>query len=848
MNGLCSTESRINLLSALVFGVLLGLWAGSVWGQPGPGTGSVAGVVQSESGPVVDANVVIVDSTTEAGENERLSPFGDATGPEGRYRIADVPVGRYVLRVSRVGYKTKQTPITVESGETTSVDVTLRPGNGQLNEVVVVGGGGLTQQTTEAAAAHLRQAPGGANLIRLADSSPRPLTTLADALEAEPGVVVQEFFGGNDQPRLNIRGAGLQSNPQSRGLMLLHNGFPVNFADGSFVAGLIEPKMARHATVERGANARGLGGATLGGAVNFVAPTGRTAVPQATVTGGSYNTVAGHAKYGWAGEGTDFFVMATGHRHNGFREQNDRGRRFVGHANAGYRWSPTLETRFYGTAATLDFDIPGPLNAAQVASSPQAVSVGVNPPVSLGPNVPVDQPRRETQVYRAATRTTWQPSVGSPTSVAVEGGVGYQYTDDDFYFPVGTGVRSLRSHDLTLDLQLERSGPVLGRRGGTRLGVSAILGTMDRTYFSNERGEKGRQFADNEMQSATVSASLQQTLHLGRRLTLTAGVEGIAAPREIGEEFPTPNQRPRYVVPKDTYAAFAAVPADFLDTYWGVNPSLALRYAVGPSASVFGRVGRSVEPPTFNTLLSPRGGSPNAGPSQYQVQPLDAQRATTVEVGTRRTVGRVQWDAVAYRTWLQDELLTTSAIFGGSGTTANAPVRTIHQGLETQVRLRLAEQILSAGGPADRLSFRTTYNLNDFYFDTDERNQLAGVPRHRVHAGLEYSHPWGLAVEPTLTWMPQRTPTDHANTVYQDPYALWGARVSYRAPASWLQDGGHVTVFAEAENLADTHYASSYLVRDRVPDPPPQALTSSDVTTFIPGRGRSLRVGLTVGW
>lgn len=121
------------------------------------------------------------------------------------------------------------------------------------------------------------------------------------------------------------------------------------------------------------------------------------------------------------------------------------------------------------------------------------------------------------------------------------------------------------------------------------------------------------------------------------------------------------------------------------------------------------------------------------------------------------------------------------------------------------------------------------------------------MPCHWLQGRLTYAHPAGLIVGPTLTWIPERTPTDHANTIYQDPYALWGARISYQTPESWLQGGG-ITVFAEAQNLGDVAYASSYLVRDRVPSPPPEALSSEDVTTFIPGRGRTVRLGLTLGW
>jgi len=38
---------------------------------------------------------------------------------------------------------------------------------------------------------------------------------------------MQELFGGNDQPRLNIRGSGIQDNPVSRGVQLFMMAYPL---------------------------------------------------------------------------------------------------------------------------------------------------------------------------------------------------------------------------------------------------------------------------------------------------------------------------------------------------------------------------------------------------------------------------------------------------------------------------------------------------------------------------------------------------------------------------------------------------------------------------------------------
>lgn len=118
----------------------------------------------------------------------------------------------------------------------------------------------------------LERVPGGTNLALPQQES--RLATLRDALDYQPGIVIQDFFGATDQPRLSIRGSGIQSNPLNRGVLLLQDGMPLNEADGSFIIGLIEPRNAALISARRGANTLTPGATTLGGEVDFQSLTG----------------------------------------------------------------------------------------------------------------------------------------------------------------------------------------------------------------------------------------------------------------------------------------------------------------------------------------------------------------------------------------------------------------------------------------------------------------------------------------------------------------------------------------------------------------------------------------------
>ncbi|HNQ09448.1 MAG TPA: Plug domain-containing protein, partial [Giesbergeria sp.] len=128
------------------------------------------------------------------------------------------------------------------------------------------------RKTVEQEREQLAQVPGGTNLAE--PQKEARLATLRDALDYQPGIVLQDFFGGTDQPRLGIRGSGIQSNPVNRGVLLLQDGLPLNEADGSFIIGLVEPRNAAYISARRGANATTPGATTLGGELDFVSLTG----------------------------------------------------------------------------------------------------------------------------------------------------------------------------------------------------------------------------------------------------------------------------------------------------------------------------------------------------------------------------------------------------------------------------------------------------------------------------------------------------------------------------------------------------------------------------------------------
>ena len=129
---------------------------------------------------------------------------------------------------------------------------------------------------TAEAQAQLSNVPGSVTVVPdTAYKSSTPAVTLKDVLDYVPGIFIQPKWG--EDSRLSIRGSGLSRNFHLRSTQLFMDGVPINTADGYGDLQEIDPTAYRYVEVYKGANALRYGANSLGGAINFVTPTGRDA-------------------------------------------------------------------------------------------------------------------------------------------------------------------------------------------------------------------------------------------------------------------------------------------------------------------------------------------------------------------------------------------------------------------------------------------------------------------------------------------------------------------------------------------------------------------------------------------
>lgn len=183
---------------------------------------------------------------------------------------------------------------------------------------------------------------------------------------------------------------------------------------------------------------------------------------------------------------------------------------------------------------------------------------------------------------------------------------------------------------------------------------------------------------------------------------------------------------------------------------------------------------RSAEVPSFdvNTFATPASTT------------VDAQTATTYEIGTRGERRDFRWDIALYQARIKTELqcLRTSPFSPCSVVNAD---RTAHQGAEVGVGVAFLNSVLVSG---DRFWLNAAYTYSDFAFDGDARygnNRLPGVPRHYLRAELLYKRSNGFYAGPNIEWMPRAFFADNANQVTVDPYALLNFRLGYDRGRRW---------------------------------------------------------------
>lgn len=673
-----------------------------------------------------------------------------------------------------------------------------------IQVVAVAVNGTPTAPTTDQARRELERIPGAIGFVEDDVFLDDFTQSLGDILLYTPGVYADTT--AQRESRISVRGSGLNSSFERRGITVLRDGIPITRASGSTEFQEVDPLSINYVEVYKGANGLRYGAASLGGAINIVSATGRTANPgfAARLEGGSFGSLRGNMRYAQANDDNDLYISVTGLNTDGFRDHSDVGSVYT-FANAGFKHSEQVETRFYLTVLSDNFELSGSLSLEDALSDPEQagkpVTIGPffpgGPVTVLDPGPEADDWDRNLDVFRLATRT-----VARLDDVTLEGGLWTSYRQLDHAITRFAGIIDQQEREFGIygRATLERS--LFSMPISWTLGLQGNTGDNNNRRWENNFGERGELRSSSDQDASNILLYGQGDLALNDRWSLVGGVQFLHAERS-NEAFLN-----------DTSGDL---------NYDQLNPRLGALYRINDNNQLFANINRDFEPPSTADLTA--GGA-------LEFTPLLAQRSWTAEIGGRGQFDFVAWDVAVYRSWLDRELLDFG-IPGANGFlsfTDNAD-NTIHQGIELGVDIYIEPKPLRDLGL--QLIWRHVYTHNDFKFDNDAdfgNNQLAGVPRHLYvsELRLESIRDWYVTVN--ARWVPDGPFADFANTTRVPGYDIWGMTAGWNFHPDWQ-------VFFSVENIFDEVFIANVTTNAN------QELENGRL--FTPGQGRGVFAGIS---
>lgn len=631
---------------------------------------------------------------------------------------------------------------------------------------------------------------------------------VGDALFFTPGVSVNALDLA--EPRITIRGYGIGNRQERSTVAVLRDGAPLTDVHGETNTVEIDLFAVDRVDIFRGGggNLR-FTGDNLGGALNFISRTGRTARPglSARFDGAVFAEGTpggqGHVDLAGVAGALDYYASFTGRFETGFRDNNQRADAIF-NANVGYEFSPTFNTRFYVEAIGSDTELAGGLTPADADDDPSQAMA----PITLGPLFPGGpivefangaedgEFGRRLITGRVANATEFELF-----GVSFDGGGHFVRREIESPQIDYIGVLDEAGTEWGARLAARQSFRIFNVDTDFRLGGAYTSGSKSSDRFENLGGDKGDALFETDQQSTLLTAFVEAVARPFKKLLVDIGVKFVKAKRELTVDDDVENAN-----------------------FTGIAARGGVLYELTKSVQIFANASRSYEPPSMSELISD---------NPEDLNGLEEQDTFGYEAGVRGQMnGWLGWDVTYFSTSIENEIINIEEpeTNGLGDTLFNVPTSS-HSGVEAGVDVSLFPRRFAGSGGA--LTLRNAYTYSDFSFKDSgslnvDGNQLAGAPRHLYRGELRYTADdrWFAGVN--VQHAAGSYFADHENTVSIPTYTLVGFSAGYQ-----LND--NVEIYASGENLTDQRYAAGIT--------PVLSQTDQTGRIFTPGPRASLYGG-----
>ncbi|WP_350289773.1 TonB-dependent receptor [uncultured Croceitalea sp.] len=257
-------------------------------------------------------------------------------------------------------------------------------------------------------------------------------------------------------------------------------------------------------------------------------------------------------------------------------------------------------------------------------------------------------------------------------------------------------------------------------------------------------------------------------------------------------------------------------------------PSLGLEYQL-KKGTLYANIGRGFSNPGLEETLTPDG----------VINPeIDQEKGTNYELGGRFLLFRNKLNLAisAYQINIKD-LLVAERIDEDQFIGRNAG-ETRHQGIELD--FRYTQEISSTWLLIPRLSYSYSYHSFIDFIDVENDfsgNRLAGVPRHRINAGVALRNRRKFAFNITHQFVDEIPLTD-ANTLSSEAFNVFNLSTQYNTSISKSLTLG---LNFGLNNIFNTNYAQSVLINA-------VGFGGAEPRYFYPGNARNYYTGIRINY
>jgi Fe(3+) dicitrate transport protein len=753
----------------------------------------------SVGGRILDQNAATITGaqvTLRSKEKNKETTF--VTNTDGSYRFNELLPGEYELTAVARGFSVTHQTISLKSGETPVIDLTLQPSS--LAETVVISSNYLLIDGER-----IERTPGAVDIIDNKTLESSRVLSSSEALRKVAGLNVRDEEGFGLRPNIGIRGL----NPtRSTKVLLLEDGLPLTYAPYGDNASYYHPPVDRFESVEivKGSGQILYGPPTVGGVINYVTP----APPMSpsgflTLMGGNRDYFNGHINYGgtWRNTGLLFDYtrkqgeLARQDQRSGINDLN-----FKSVSAFGMKHALTLKGNYYGERSNITYS--GLTEGEYRANPRQSIfrndffdgdRFGGSITHAYVPNNDVTL---TTNVYGSIFyRDWWRQSSNSaerPNRLnTLPVGDSDCRSMADLNTTCGNQGRLRKYYVRGVESRVRANFGFLGVNNEADFGGRIHFETQDRQQQNGDtpNARSGVVVENNERKNSAYSVFLQNRFLL-RDWTITPGV------RVEHIKFQRTNR-----------LANGGAGVTGRTELTEVVPGIGISYHPTSRFTVFAGVHRGFAPPrTEDIINNTTGGSVD----------LDSELSWNYEVGMRSLPAKgFQLDATLFRMDYENQIVPAS-LAGGVGSAFTNGGETLHQGVEVTGRvdsgaifssphnlyLRTALTYL----PIAKFTGTRFSNVGGFSNVSISGNRLPYAPEQLLNFSLGYSHPKGVNTFLEGIYVGRQfgddlntvNPTANGQRGAIPSYTVWNATFNYRAEAL------RSTFFVTFKNLFDRTY------------------------------------------